>query len=76
MLDLVVYPNGRQHMLSYLPWRESWLVIGAYFAYETVLWFVFIWTLLLELASHVYLIKSLIGLSQILLYVTIFCFHL
>ena len=65
-LDLVFYPKGRQHMLSYLPSRESRWVIAAYFGYDTGLWFVFMMVALLEYALQVYLIKSLIRLSRIL----------
>ena len=66
VLDLSFYPKGRQHMLSYLPSRESGSVIGVYFAYEAILWFVFMWVNLFEFAMQMYFMKSIIRWSRIL----------
>ena len=65
VLDLIFYPKGRQHMLSYLPSRESGPVIGAYFVHEAILWFVFMWVNLFEFALQVYFLKSLTRWSEI-----------
>lgn len=65
MLDLVFYPKGRQHLLSYLPSQHSGWVIGAYFAYEATVFFLFICVNLFEFSAQVYFIKSLIRWSQL-----------
>ena len=62
VLDLVFYPGGRQHMISFFSQqlRGSSFIVSVYFIYEIAVWFLFMWVNLFEFGLQVYFIKSII----------------